>query len=301
MRSLSPYPRAVSMKFTPSSIARCRARTDSSSWAPIHIDPPMPHAPYPISDTERPVLPSGRQCTLPPDGLLIMLTPYYYRFTARRAKASAMFSPTWAGSSRRSPSAPHCVQRVVHGAEAAEDGLVAPGGRRRGPGLGRADYLLGSGRDVGVPAGPHPGQDGRALDAALGQGHGLDRMAEDVGPDLVPQSALRPAADAPDGLAGTLRAQASQRPAILQRDPLQHGTDEVGPLVAERGADERGPRPGAPQRPLAEQVREEKQPARPGLHLRRARGQRLEGCPGVTAAIRRQRQLIREPAERLPR
>src|SRR5690242_10777735 len=54
------------MKFTPSSMARCKARTDSSSCAPIHPDPPMPHAPYPISETDRPVLPSGRYCTFPP-------------------------------------------------------------------------------------------------------------------------------------------------------------------------------------------------------------------------------------------
>src|SRR6478736_7944781 len=54
------------MKFTPSSMARCKACTDSSSCAPIHPDPPMPHAPYPISETDRPVLPSGRYRTLPP-------------------------------------------------------------------------------------------------------------------------------------------------------------------------------------------------------------------------------------------
>jgi hypothetical protein len=32
-----------------------------------HPDPPMPHAPYPISETDRPVFPSGRLCTLPPE------------------------------------------------------------------------------------------------------------------------------------------------------------------------------------------------------------------------------------------
>jgi hypothetical protein len=36
---------AVSMKFSPSSIARRSARSDSSSWAPIHCDWPIPQAP----------------------------------------------------------------------------------------------------------------------------------------------------------------------------------------------------------------------------------------------------------------
>ena len=38
-------PSAVSMKFTPRSIARCSACTDSSSCAPSHMSPPMPQAP----------------------------------------------------------------------------------------------------------------------------------------------------------------------------------------------------------------------------------------------------------------
>src|SRR4051794_14585937 len=62
MRSLSPYPLAVSMKLTPRSMARCSARTDSSSSAPIHIDPPIPQAPKPISETDNPDFPSGRYC-----------------------------------------------------------------------------------------------------------------------------------------------------------------------------------------------------------------------------------------------
>jgi hypothetical protein len=40
-----PYASAVSMKFSPRSIARSSARTDSSSSAPIHCDPPIPQAP----------------------------------------------------------------------------------------------------------------------------------------------------------------------------------------------------------------------------------------------------------------
>src|SRR5215208_1121033 len=46
------------MKFSPRSIARSSARSDSESSAPIHIDCPMPHAPYPTSRT---VLPSRRR------------------------------------------------------------------------------------------------------------------------------------------------------------------------------------------------------------------------------------------------
>src|SRR5262245_6697201 len=44
----------------PRSSARWRARTLSSSRAPIHCMPPIPHAPKPISETRSSVLPSGR-------------------------------------------------------------------------------------------------------------------------------------------------------------------------------------------------------------------------------------------------
>jgi hypothetical protein len=39
-------------------MARWSAWTDWSSSAPPHCAPPMPQAPYPISDTSMPVLPS---------------------------------------------------------------------------------------------------------------------------------------------------------------------------------------------------------------------------------------------------
>src|SRR5918997_804090 len=51
------------MKLRPRSIARLSAWIDSSSSAPPHCAPPMPQAPYPISDTSMPVLPSGRYST----------------------------------------------------------------------------------------------------------------------------------------------------------------------------------------------------------------------------------------------
>ena len=41
----SPYARAVSMKFSPRSIARLRAAIESSSSAPIHCTPLIPQAP----------------------------------------------------------------------------------------------------------------------------------------------------------------------------------------------------------------------------------------------------------------
>ena len=57
----SPYTSAVSMKVTPASTAAFRAASDSpSSVSPQ--DPPMAHAPKPISETSNPVLPSRRVC-----------------------------------------------------------------------------------------------------------------------------------------------------------------------------------------------------------------------------------------------
>src|SRR5918912_664630 len=52
------------MKLPPSSMNRSSARSDSSSCAPTHPPPPppMPHAPYPMSETFRPVRPSCRYC-----------------------------------------------------------------------------------------------------------------------------------------------------------------------------------------------------------------------------------------------
>src|SRR5918995_5734861 len=55
------------MKFTPSSIARSSASSDSLSSAPIHIVRPMPQAPKPTSDTSSSVLPS-RLRFMRPDG-----------------------------------------------------------------------------------------------------------------------------------------------------------------------------------------------------------------------------------------
>src|SRR5438874_366426 len=56
------------MKLTPSSRARRRAARASSSRRPPHMAPPRAHAPYPISETQRSLLPScryfmGRHCS----------------------------------------------------------------------------------------------------------------------------------------------------------------------------------------------------------------------------------------------
>src|SRR5579863_5339075 len=55
------------MRLTPNSMARFSALTDSSSVPPSHCFPPIPQAPYPISLTSKPVLPSVRyfMCSYP--------------------------------------------------------------------------------------------------------------------------------------------------------------------------------------------------------------------------------------------
>src|SRR5437762_10841581 len=62
-----PYTSAVSKKLTPRSTALRTASMDSVSFVgPYEFPcafPPIAHAPKPISDTSRPVRPSGRRCT----------------------------------------------------------------------------------------------------------------------------------------------------------------------------------------------------------------------------------------------
>src|SRR5262245_12758645 len=67
------------MKFTPRSTACRSARRDSASSAPTHCDCPMPQAPYPRTETSRPVRPSFRRSMAPVLHHSAMLTEQPFR------------------------------------------------------------------------------------------------------------------------------------------------------------------------------------------------------------------------------
>src|SRR5688572_25460809 len=62
-----PYAKAVSKKLHPSSTARSSDRCDSTSSEPVQ--PPIPHIPYPISDTCQPSRPKRRLRMFTPHNL----------------------------------------------------------------------------------------------------------------------------------------------------------------------------------------------------------------------------------------
>ena len=134
--------------------------------------------------------------------------------------------------------------------------------RFRAPCMCRPDHGLGAGGDVLVPTCTHAGQDGGTLDAPFRGRQRLDRVAEHVRSDLVPQAARSASSGTSHRSLETVGADALQRPAVFQCYPLEHRPDKMTALVAQGGANERRPRPLGPERPFAEQVREEKQPVR---------------------------------------